>query len=661
MSSTVFRIHPIPTILALMCIWPIFPAKHINPGCAYREMNVFKCDADAFHMIEARNISRIPATVERIHFACSVASSRSYCYGMSQNPTALPRRHWLYSVVMEGFKATDGGRIPINSFLSTNAHHIGFVAISHSQIGYLDRDLFAGFASLHTLVLNYNDIHSIDINAFQSLTGNSARKPVLEHLNLLHNRLEELDWSTLYPLRESVEILYLADQKPGLRSIYRSGSAFATVIRDLSLNNNRLPSIPDFILNSIGLRNSNYRSFNFRKNVFCTNTSKLSYDCGCCDVQNLVQWAKIHASSSDISPALIRLDTMCGSTLRRFTNDASEIASRYAYPIAMIENTFEHCPSTVSAQPSHEPTTVAVQTTTTSAQPITTASVLVATTPKKIHAAASSEVLCPDYKPIQINCSAGQLFISQPDLTQAQGTETVFLSDGTFGCVSKLYDLHSMILELLEISPETDAQTSGQGVILAGCRNRLTSINIRDPERSGANMLIYYTDLHPECFGKFTQFLRCVSDNFLSEGEGNVQAPRLEFGFSLLTFKSCTSRKIPSDDLTANCTDGNFAFSKTNDSALASFGVRIRSDEHLDCRTKLALIHEFILNEPVATVEVPDMPSPSSVVAVCQKSQVFVSDGQPRRSRKLNLEYYAAPSKFCRQLFSRFLSHLFMV
>ncbi|XP_055350295.1 uncharacterized protein LOC129596914 isoform X2 [Paramacrobiotus metropolitanus] len=300
--------------------------------------------------MDTLNLSSIPKWMQGVRFSgsCHNYSHGTHCYGLPPNVTPLPRRPGFstYGVHFAGFKAMDGGRIPLNRFLSENKDVIRFITVSNSHIGYIDRELFAGFAGLRNVNLRGNDIHSIRADAFEGLTDGSDLQPVLVALDLGGNRLEQFDWSALHSLKDCLEHLDLNEQTPGLTSITRSGSStFATLMRTLDLRRNRLQSLPDWLLYNVGLDNSSLRSFDFRYNAFCENPAEVIHGCGCCDLKNLVRWATTVKSNfiNEFSRPSVWFSMICEDKPVQFTYDAVNIASGFASSIALLDNTLKHC------------------------------------------------------------------------------------------------------------------------------------------------------------------------------------------------------------------------------------------------------------------------------------------------------------------------------
>ncbi|XP_055330712.1 uncharacterized protein LOC129583046 [Paramacrobiotus metropolitanus] len=453
-------------------------------------------------------------------------------------------------------------------------------------------------------------------------------KPSLADLYLDDNALETFDWGALYPLRHTLTQLHLDDQKPKMHSLTLSGRAFNTSIQHLYIQDNSLKSVPIGVLDSIGWNSFIPASLNIARNAFCEGFT----DCSCCEMAYLVSWAKKITLMERPSGVYTSVTLSCGSQ--------SDLISINREKFHIVPDWFDHCDT-------------AITTVITSSTGIPKSATRIST-----YAGASnhnSSALCRETKPIEINCSSGRLTIPEPDLSRAEGTVITFRIDRSFGCISKLYNLHTMALELFNVSEQTGIQQHPHEEINVDCISGLPTISSTDPENSHARQLTFRSDFTSECFPKFTEFLNHIhinivtDDNMYSVATGNAEHELLD-----PMWRTC------GNIVTANCTEGTFVFSHIQYIALLADGVVIRIDQSFDCRSTLVAIHEHILAQEMTVVQPrPPEPLPKSIAVVCSKGHVLVSEGHPRRSKKTIIEYSAKPSKFCRATFQKFMEYLF--
>ncbi|XP_055354779.1 uncharacterized protein LOC129600320 [Paramacrobiotus metropolitanus] len=603
------------------------------PGCGYDyQLRSLGCTKNNLTLSRASPVDSTPLDVQFIYLGCPAVNNFpqrrpfDYCNVVHDDISSLPFRKSILTLTLQGFTAANGGRFLLDKLLHHNKNNTQRLNIHYCRIGYIDRGYFAGFQKLSRLQLEHNDISSISVDAFDSLSGISA-KPSLTNLYLDDNALETLDWSTLYPLRDTLAKLHLDDQKPKLHSLTLSGGAFLTSIVRLHLAVNSLRYIPNEILDSIGWNSSVPTTLSLGGNAFCEGYT----NCDCCEMGYFMSWTKKFIAVKGRPWNGHNYVTLSCGSQSGLTFGSNHPGS--AQRLAELEKS-NHCNATST-------------TVTSTAIPTTTANVTTNTRKPDVN---NSSSLCPETKPIEINCTFGRLSLSQPDLQRAEGTLLVFRTDRSFACQMKLYNLHTMSMDLFNFSEQTDHQPGQQEVIRVECANGVSTLSSTDPENSHAHQLNFRSDLTSQCFAKFTEFLQYIDTNLVTE---HVTVTSEESRLADEMWRTC------GDITNATCTDGTFVFSHTKDAALKAEGVVIRVDQSFDCRSTLVAIHEHLLAQESTTVQAPATPLSSSVAAVCSQDRLFVSEGHPRRSKKTTIEYSARPSKFCRGAFHKFVEYLF--
>ncbi|XP_055328118.1 uncharacterized protein LOC129581196 [Paramacrobiotus metropolitanus] len=216
--------------------------------------------------------------------------------------------------------------------------------------------------------------------------------------------------------------------------------------------------------------------------------------------------------------------------------------------------------------------------------------------------------ICAEPRPIEINCSSGRLTMSQPDLQRAEDTTVVFRIDRSFACVYKLYNLHMVVLELSNLTQQKDIEQDQQEVISAECSNGVYTLSSTDPENSHANRLDFRSDLSSQCFTKFTEVLDYIH-NDLAAAHNTSSATAASTGLALPNemWRTC------GDIVVANCSEGTFIFSRTQNATTQSDGVVILIDHTFECRSTLVAIHEHILAQDMTTVQLPTAPLLKSI------------------------------------------------
>ncbi|XP_055347768.1 uncharacterized protein LOC129594926 [Paramacrobiotus metropolitanus] len=601
--------------------------KHVlgelpHSTCQYHSSAMLFCEKANLQLPSMFSADLLPVGVEYIKLTCPDFYSRNYCNTMESNTLLpLPYRPRLNRIDLEGFRTVDGSRIPVGKFLANVKQNIAVLIISYSKIDYVDRDFLTGFRSLITLDLSNNDITSVRHDAFQTLSYPMPTGPVLKRLDLSGNSLQQFDWNSIEPLASTLEQLNLQNQSPKLRALQQSGKPFRTWLSRLSLWNNGLEFVPAWILtNNTFPDAATGVDISVHNNAFCVSSGRS--ECACCEVAEFMHWMKSVGSTVSV-PVDIRFS--CGSASTEYRNDA--------YGLALAER-FGHCFSTTQA-PATLPHTRPPATTT------------------NVPTIKTTSTPCTEPKPIEINCTAGSMKLSQSDLQRAEGTTAVFTSDGTFPCVSKLYDLHTMALELSNIPAQTNT-TEKYETIDVHCQHGQAAVNALNPDSCGANKLVFRTDLAVGCYSRFTQFLSYIDENLIGDQDRNVQNLAATPEFSLTSWinsKVCSRRPMVS----VNCTAGIFGYSHGNDTAISTSGVAVRSDHSFDCRDTFRTIHEYLLADKRTVVQPVTSPELDTIVAVCQKGRLFISDGNARRSTKLKLQYFSSPNRSCRSAFHEFL------
>ncbi|XP_055345418.1 uncharacterized protein LOC129593227 [Paramacrobiotus metropolitanus] len=307
-----------------------------NSGCEY-SFHRLRCAGNNLILPYTFQVASIPREVDEIFLSCPAHSDIAprkrlvYCNVISDDMSPLPFLKFLRSAWFKGFRA---GRVPIDKLLTHNKH-ILTLSIRCSRIGTIDREYFSGFGKLQHLYLERNDIRSISVDAFSSLAGETLVEPSLIQLYFDGNAVEAFDWRSLLPIRNTLALLSLDDQMPKLRSLTLSGSTFSTSIQELSINDNKLKSIPHGVLSSIGLNASVPTLLYDRGIPFCIESK-----CNCCELMHFTSWNKIFVSETP----RIRSTLSCGTQFELPVDSQYELLQMHTKP-----GWFDHCNATSTA------------------------------------------------------------------------------------------------------------------------------------------------------------------------------------------------------------------------------------------------------------------------------------------------------------------------
>ncbi|XP_055333936.1 uncharacterized protein LOC129585321 [Paramacrobiotus metropolitanus] len=589
------RAYAVLSVIWLVC----FVQGHPHPSCTLRSDNWLWCTDSNLDFPNTFDVNRIDNRVKNLVLYCPNAHTKIYCNVIRKNFQPFPRGDSLKLLWMNGFRADNERRIPLNKVLKHVRAHIEHLSVQHSMIGYLDAEYFLDFSSLEILNLKHNDIYDIAVDTFQSLQMDQVTvinhdqeswQTRLSNIELDGNALQQLDWSIFYPVQSSLQSINLSEQKPKLQRLHMSGVDFMVRLRSVYIRETNLTTIPSKILRSINTGLSTYLYFD-NNYLMCTKA-----DCSCCEMEPFMRWA---ANVTQTNPLLMVCVT-CGEE------------THTSFSLGNIWRLYETCPK------------------------------------------------CSEAEVININCRASIVSISESNLDTTDATVAVFTSDGTLRCSMVLHDFYH---NLLELTNTTAPSTTGDAAdaIEFSCRDNIATVRGPDPNIRNPKKIMVQADISPLCHSVFTRFLVFAEETRLHDSDQTTPAlpstqPVVSIDQWIDRFLVCSLGDNP--DFVATCRTGNVTFSHSDLQAVKSSVIRIDSDITTPCRAFVVKIHEYLLSTAYAQVSTADS-SLDAVLAVCQKGQIVISDGSPRHSAKKNLTFYSAPNKLCQKLYRGFLTYLY--
>ncbi|XP_055343056.1 uncharacterized protein LOC129591432 isoform X2 [Paramacrobiotus metropolitanus] len=263
-----------------------------HPLCYFTGPKELTCNLADLHIpgnfnssVLYSNTSRIYPFVNNLILDCPTSANRTYCNTIGPNATALSSKMWMWDMTLIGFQAEGGGRAPID-VLVAELDSLLHLHVHYSKIGTLDRHFLRRFDALRELDIRNNDISAIELNALEPLLE-------LSKLKLGGNAMQAFDWSVLQPVAKKLRLLEVDAQTPPLQTLRRSGPLFSLNITTLSLNRNRLPSVPKDILDSLDIGQYGDVTFDIRQNPVCPDKA----DCSCCALKGLANWFANHSAN----------------------------------------------------------------------------------------------------------------------------------------------------------------------------------------------------------------------------------------------------------------------------------------------------------------------------------------------------------------------------
>ncbi|XP_055349593.1 uncharacterized protein LOC129596364 isoform X2 [Paramacrobiotus metropolitanus] len=214
---------------------------------------------------------------------------QDYAEPLPANLTSLIRLR-MYS-----FAGANGTRLPLEKFLANVRVTLLELHISYCRINSLGADFLRGFQYLQTLRIYQTDVSAIDVTAFET-----ASTPVLEEIDLMRNKIADLDWTVFKPVAETLRKLDLSEQfrdidagwvfehnaSVGMQRITLSQGFTFSRLATLDLSRNALSFLSRDILDT--LNPSSDARFSLDDNAFCPVDPAKS--CSCCEARDFVQW-----------------------------------------------------------------------------------------------------------------------------------------------------------------------------------------------------------------------------------------------------------------------------------------------------------------------------------------------------------------------------------
>ncbi|XP_055352529.1 uncharacterized protein LOC129598577 [Paramacrobiotus metropolitanus] len=570
-----------------------------HPKCTYSGGGVYlSCEQSPLEFPTTFTGDAVATNVQHIDLNCPRSYSKNYCNVLQDKFAPLPFRSEIVKVVLSGFRSDSGQRTPIHEFLKLVRQKITTLSIQYSVIKYLDAEYFRGFSSLKALYLSNNDITSVDVNTFQALTYPTV--PVLGRLvgqklhtiSLSHNALQELDWSAFQPLGKSLENIHLESQNPKLKTLERSGRAFRLRLRTLSLHSNGLPSIDKAVLTTLTPLGSANFDFDFRWNNFCLSNA----DCSCCDIMDFLRWI----GSLPRTTASTGVQFTCGSK-NILHGSASTFKVDHFRSCAITSNSFMHRG-------------------------------------------------CHEVPPLEISCHNETIKSSLSDLENTDASRLIISAASGSRCSSFLTSIKNKattmtVVTAASVHPATTFTCAHGNVTVRGDNRN---------EHGNSERLTFINDLSLPCQQHFDNILQHVGDLMVNFDNASAvvhlssQITVLAIEDWLADFQVCPLHP----PLIINCTNGVVTFSERGVAATKATTVLVHADQSFRCRNVIYDVHRYIVRQETTKIESASRDGWSeSVVAVCQKGQVVLSDGNPDVSLATTLEYHSAPNALCRKAF----------
>ncbi|XP_055339255.1 uncharacterized protein LOC129588871 isoform X2 [Paramacrobiotus metropolitanus] len=596
------RLHSV--LYALVSLLHIIPLHGLpHPNCRYTSSNL-ECTSTNLDIPVNFDVTMVP-NVPLLRLSCPNYAAKLYCNTLREDSPPLPGRPALVTVELNGFQSAGSGQPGFRRFLHSLAPQITELRIGYSRVGTVDAHLLRGFAALRTLSLANNDIPAIAPGTFQALrfplapavhTSVSTR---LRDLYLQGNALRQIDLSVFKPIAQSLEILELSGQNPSLNSIIQSHPGFQLALTTFSVRSNSLTNVSRDVLQSITPRpSSSYVNFDWQSNGFCT----MKTDCSCCELEDFFRWA-----SSIRKPG--------GSFGLQFTCSGKS----FSQSSTLALNLFSSCPLT---------------------------------------SVNSDKTVCYEAPPIAITCIGnGELATSEPDLAKSDASALSFSAINGFRCRSILYDIH---LKLLQMAAHSNSTQSQHGTITGICVEGQLTVDVGDANVASVTQLTLDTDSSAECQEKFQQFVAWIyTKKFPQKPNQNVTSSSTQIvPLNRWTEEFLICSKVP--PLIVRC-NGTATVSTFNDTTSSDATELVfQSDNSFRCRQIAINIHRHILSQRNTVVEsgAPEAWKRDAVIAVCQKGQVVLSDGNPEQAVFANFRYYSAPNQLCRDAFQRIMRYL---
>ncbi|XP_055339274.1 uncharacterized protein LOC129588884 [Paramacrobiotus metropolitanus] len=590
------------TVVLLLCFAALNGLPH--PNCAYTASSL-DCTQANLDIPGNFDVSLVP-NVRHLQLSCPNVHYQTFCNTLREDCEPLPWRSALVRVTLQGFQATTGhDHPPFGRFLQNIAHQITELSIYYSQINVVDAELLRRFAALTVLSLTNNRIQAIAPDAFQALSYprapdfNLTVAPTLRQLNLNSNALRHIDLTVFRPVAQSLDTLDLSSQSPWLNSLTHSDPSVQFLLTTFTVRSNSLTNLSREVLQAIAPRKPSSFSFDLESNSFCSSTSKT--DCSCCEMENVLRWA------SSIRKPLTNTGILFSCAGRSYTD-------RSAFTLDLFRN----CPS---------------------------------------QTATLQNAVCYEAPPIVINCTGnGEMATSEPDLPKSDASAVAFSAINGFRCRSTLYDIHVKLLQMADIS---HSNQSLPGIVTAVCSQGTLTADVSDANTASVTKLTLDSDSSAECREKLHQFVTFIyTKKFPRNPNQNLNTSLAIIPVDRWTkeFLICTT--VP--PLVVRCNGTTTIFSYNHTDPTNATALLFESDDSFRCRQIAINIHKHILSQRNTVVEsaVSETTERDAVVAVCQKGQVVLSDGNPEQSVYANIRYYSAPNQLCRDAFARFRKYL---
>ncbi|XP_055349591.1 uncharacterized protein LOC129596363 [Paramacrobiotus metropolitanus] len=255
------------------------------------------CTAGNYSIPDNFDVQKVPLTINSMDLGGGRDNTtivpnniiQDYAEPLPANLTSLIRLN-IYN-----FAGANGTRLPVEKFLANVRVTLLELEMSYCRIGTLSADFLKGFENLRLLTIFQNDISSIDLTAFET-----ASTPVLEEIDLMRNKIADLDWTVFKPVAETLRKLDLSEQfrdidagwvfehnaSVGMQRITLSQRFTFARLTTLDMRRNALNFLSRDVLDT--LNPSRDARFSLDNNAFCPVDPTKS--CSCCEARDFVQW-----------------------------------------------------------------------------------------------------------------------------------------------------------------------------------------------------------------------------------------------------------------------------------------------------------------------------------------------------------------------------------
>ncbi|XP_055349871.1 uncharacterized protein LOC129596569 [Paramacrobiotus metropolitanus] len=237
------------------------------------------------------NVSAIPVDQVHLYLGTQTTVARVYdqCYSSCLLPAFDPLPPLPNTTLIRLsniWVAPNDLPFPVGRFLVNVKKTVKKLWLMEIYLPSLTRDTFTGFSALESLILERNRLSAIALDALEAFVpppGRGAPPSRLEAFSLTDNYLEQLDWSMMQPLADTIK--HVSVMMCGVRQLHLSRFFSMRRIESVNLAGNNLTSVDSRFLDSL-TQSHGRPGLSLHCNPLCTSDVR----CRCAPLSNLWSW-----------------------------------------------------------------------------------------------------------------------------------------------------------------------------------------------------------------------------------------------------------------------------------------------------------------------------------------------------------------------------------